>query len=64
MKLHNDAIHNLYSSSNKSNNSKETILRGIGNMEHVSHTGLRNTNWYILFGNRKGKIPLGRPRSG
>jgi hypothetical protein len=58
-KLHNDELHNLYSSPNIVRMIKSRRMRWA---EHVARMGeTRNAN-RILVGKAEGKRPLGRPR--
>jgi hypothetical protein len=52
-KLHNEELHNLYSSPN--------IIRRMRWAAHVARMGKR-TAYRILVGKSEGKRPLGRPR--
>jgi hypothetical protein len=55
-KLHNEELHNLYSSPNMI---KSRRMRLAG---HVARVGETRKTYRILVGNSKVKIPLGRPR--
>jgi hypothetical protein len=57
-KLHNEELHNLYSSPNIIRMMKSRRMRRAG---HVARIGTKNTN-RILVGKPEGKRPLGRPR--
>jgi hypothetical protein len=59
-KLHNEELHNLYSS--------PSIIRMIKSMRmgwagHVALTGTKRNAYLILVGKPEGKRPLGKPRS-
>jgi hypothetical protein len=57
-KLHNEELHNLYSSPNiKMIKSRRMRLEG-----HVERMRAKRNAYRILIGNPKGKRPLGRPR--
>jgi hypothetical protein len=58
-KLHNDEIHNLYSSSNIVKVIKSRRMRWVG---HVARMGKGRGVYRVLVGRPKGKRPLGRPR--
>jgi hypothetical protein len=57
-KLHNEELHNLYSSPSiiKMIKSRRRCAR------HVARIGEQRNAYRILVGNREGKRPLGRPR--
>jgi hypothetical protein len=57
-KLHNEELHNLYSSPSISRMLKSGRMTWAG---HVAHIGTKNT-YGIFVGKPKGKTPLGRPR--
>jgi hypothetical protein len=57
-KLHNEELHNLYSSPNIIRMIKSRNMRWAG---HVARMGKRNA-YRILVGKSEGKRPLGRPR--
>jgi hypothetical protein len=58
-KLHNEELHNLYSSPKiiKMIESRNMRLAG-----HVARKGAKRNTYRILVGNPEGKSPLGRPR--
>jgi hypothetical protein len=58
-KLHNDELHNLYSSPNILRVIKSRRLRWAG---HVARMGERRGVYRVLVGRPEGKRPLGRPR--
>jgi len=58
-KLHNDELHNLYSSPNIVRVIKSTRLRWAG---HVARMEKGRGVYRVLAGRPKGKRPLGRPR--
>jgi hypothetical protein len=58
-KLHNDELHNLYSSPKIVRVIKSRRLRWAG---HVAHMGERRGVYRVLVGRPGGKRPLGRPR--
>jgi hypothetical protein len=58
-KLHNEELHNFYSSPSKIRMIKSRRVRGIG---HVARMGENRSVYRILVGKTEGKIPLGRPR--
>jgi hypothetical protein len=58
-KLHNDELHNLYSSPNILRVIKSTRMRWAG---HVAHMGEGRGVYRVLVGRPEGKRPLGRPR--
>jgi hypothetical protein len=58
-KLHNDELHNLYSSPNIVRVIKSRRLRWAG---HVARMGEVRGVYWVLVGRPEGKRPLGRPR--
>jgi hypothetical protein len=58
-KLHNEELHNLYSSPNIIRRIKSRRMRGVG---HVARMGEKRNVYRILVGKPEGKRPLGRPR--
>jgi hypothetical protein len=58
-KLHNDELHNLYSSPSINRIMK---LRRRMRAGHVARMGEKRAAYKLLVGNRKGKRPLGRSR--
>jgi hypothetical protein len=58
-KLHNEELHNLYSSPNIIRLIKGRIMRWAG---HVARMGEKRNVYRILVGIPEGKSPLGRPR--
>jgi hypothetical protein len=58
-KLHNEELHNLYSSPNIIRMIKSRRMRSAG---HVVRMGEKRNACRILVGNPEGKRPLGRPR--
>jgi hypothetical protein len=58
-KLHNDELHNLYSSPNIVRVIKSRWIRWVG---HVAHMGEGRGVYRVLVGKPKGKRPLGGPR--
>jgi hypothetical protein len=58
-KLHNEELHNLYSSPNIIRMFKSRRIRWAG---HVARMGETRNAYRILVGNPEGKRPLGRPR--
>jgi hypothetical protein len=58
-KLHNDELHNLYSSPNIVRVIKSRRMRWDG---HVARMGERRGVYGVLVGKPEGKRPLGRPR--
>jgi hypothetical protein len=58
-KLHNDELHNLYSSLNTVRVIKSRGMRWTG---HVACMGEGRGVYRVLVGNPEGKRPLGRPR--
>jgi hypothetical protein len=58
-KLHNEKLHNLYSSSNIIRMIKSRRMRLAG---HVEPTGENKKAYSILVEKPEGKRPLGRPR--
>jgi hypothetical protein len=60
-KLHNDELHNLYSSASVIRMIKSRRIRWAG---HVARMGEKRKAYRILVGNPERKRPLGRPRHG
>jgi hypothetical protein len=58
-KLHNEELHNLYSSPSIIRTITSTRMRWAG---HVARMGKKRTAYTILVGKPEGKRPLGRPR--
>jgi hypothetical protein len=58
-KLHNEELHNLYSSPSITRMVKSRRMIWAG---HVARMGVKRNAYRILVGNPEGKIPLGRPR--
>jgi hypothetical protein len=58
-KLHNEELHNLYSSPSIIRMIKCRRMRWAG---HVARMGEKRNAYRILVGNPEGKRPLGRPR--
>jgi hypothetical protein len=58
-KLHNEKLHNLYSSTNIIRMIKSRRMR---RARHVARVGEKRTVYRILVGKPEGKRPLGRPR--
>jgi hypothetical protein len=58
-KLHNEELHNLYSSPNVIRIIKSRRMRWVG---HVARTGGKRNVYRLLVGKPEGKRPLGRPR--
>jgi hypothetical protein len=58
-KLHNEELHNLYSSPSIIRIIKLRKIRWAG---HVARMGEKMSVYRLLVGNPKGKRPLGRPR--
>jgi hypothetical protein len=58
-KLHNEELHNLYSSPNIIRIIKSRRMRCAG---HVARIGEKRHAYRILVGKPEGKRPLGRPR--
>jgi hypothetical protein len=58
-KLHNEELHNLYSSPSIIRMIKSRRMRWAGN---VARMGAKRNPYRILVGKPEGKIPLGRPR--
>jgi hypothetical protein len=56
-KLHNEELHNLYSSPSIIRMIKSRRMRG-----HVARMGEKRNAYRILVGDPEGKRPLGRPR--
>jgi hypothetical protein len=60
IKLHNEELHNLYSSRSIIRTIKSRRMRG---SRHVAGMGGKRNAYRILVGKVEGKKPLGRPRS-
>jgi hypothetical protein len=60
-KLHNEELHNLYSSPSIIRKMKSRRMRWTG---HVARMGEKRNAYRILAGKPEGKRPLGRPRYG
>jgi hypothetical protein len=58
-KLHNEELHNLYTSPSKIRIIKSWRMRGAG---HVARMGEKRDVYRLLVGKPEGKRPLGRPR--
>jgi hypothetical protein len=58
-KLHNEELHNLYSSSDIIRQVKSKRMRWAG---HVARMGEERKVYKVLVGKPEGKRPLGRPR--
>jgi hypothetical protein len=58
-KLHNEELHNLYSSPDIIRHVKSRRMRWAG---HVAHMGEERKVYKVLVGKPEGKRPLGRPR--
>jgi hypothetical protein len=58
-KLHNEELHNLYSSPNIIRIIKSRRMRWAG---HVARIGAKRNMYRLLVGKPQGKRPLGRPR--
>jgi hypothetical protein len=58
-KLHNEELHNLYSSPDIIRQVKSRRMRWV---EHVARIGEERKLYNILVGKPEGKRPLGRPR--
>jgi hypothetical protein len=58
-KLHNEELHNLYSSSSRIRIIKSRRMRWAG---HVARMGENRNVYRLLVGKPEGKAPLGRPR--
>jgi hypothetical protein len=58
-KLHNEELHNLYSSPDIIRQVKSRIMRWAG---HVARIGEERKVYKVLVGKPEGKRPLGRPR--
>jgi hypothetical protein len=58
-KLHNEELHNLYSSPNIIRIIKSMRMRWVG---HVARMEAKRNAYRILLGNPERKRPLGRPR--
>jgi hypothetical protein len=60
-KLHNEELHNLYSSPSVIRIIKSRRMRWAG---HVARIGEKRNVYRLLVGKPEGKRPLGRPRLG
>jgi hypothetical protein len=60
-KLHNEELHNLYSSPSIIRITKSRRMRCAGNVARMRQ---KENAYRLLVGNPEGKRPLGRPRSG
>jgi hypothetical protein len=60
-KLHNEELHDLYSSPSIIRIIKKRRMRWAG---HVARMGEKRNAYRLLVGKPEGKIPLGRPRRG
>jgi hypothetical protein len=60
-RLHNEELHNLYTSPNVIRVIKSRRMRWL---EHVARIGEMRNAYNFLFGKPKGKRPLGRPERG
>jgi hypothetical protein len=58
-KLHNEELHNLYSSTSITRTMMSRRMRWAG---HVARIGAKRNAYRILVGKPEGKIQLGRPR--
>jgi hypothetical protein len=58
-KLHNEELHNLYSSPDNIRQVKSRRMRWAG---HVARMGEESKVYMVLVGKPEGKTPLGRPR--
>jgi hypothetical protein len=58
-KLHNEALHNLYSSSSIIRIIKSRRMKWAG---HVTRMGEKRNKYKLLVGKPEGRRPLGRPR--
>jgi hypothetical protein len=58
-KLHNEELHNMYSSPDVIRQVKSRRMRWVG---HVARMGEERKVYKVLVGNPEGKRPLGRPR--
>jgi hypothetical protein len=58
-RVHNEELHNLYSSPNTIRMIKSRRMRWVG---HVARMGEKRNAYMILVGKPEGKRPLGRPR--
>jgi hypothetical protein len=58
-KLHNEELHNLYSSPSVIRIIKSRMMRWAG---HVARIGAKRNVYRLLIGKPEGKRPLGRPR--
>jgi hypothetical protein len=59
-RLHNEELHNLYTSQNITGVNKSRRMRRAG---HVAHMKEMRNSYNILVGKPEGKRPLGRPRN-
>jgi hypothetical protein len=57
--LHNEELHNLYSSPNIIKQIRSRMMRWVG---HVARMGEERNVYRVLMGKPEGKRPLGRPR--
>jgi hypothetical protein len=60
-RLHNEELHNSYTSQNSIRVIKSRRMRGAG---HIVRMGETRNAYKILFAKSEGKSPLGRPRRG
>jgi hypothetical protein len=58
-KLHNEELHNLYSSPSIIRMIKSRRMRGAG---HIAHMGKNRKSYKILKGKSEGRSPIGRSR--
>jgi hypothetical protein len=58
-KLHNEELHNLYSSLSTIRMTKSRRIRWVG---HLARMGEKRNAYRLLMGKPEGKRPLGRPR--
>jgi hypothetical protein len=58
-KLHNEELHNLYSSPDIIRQTKSRRMRWVG---YMARMGGKRKVYKVLVGNPEGKRPLGRPR--
>jgi hypothetical protein len=58
-KLHNEELHNLYSSPSIIRIIKSKSMRSVG---HLARIGEKRTAYRMLVGRPEGKGPLGKPR--
>jgi hypothetical protein len=58
-KLHNEELHNLYSSPSTITKTKSRSISWTG---HVACMGAKRNAYRVLVGKSEGKRPLGRPR--